>query len=75
MTGLTANEICNILTCFGFPMNIVGTKSRRQYFEDMPDNLIQSGRCSELLTFLFDKSQFVQKLSDVKSKTIMRDCS
>lgn len=69
MPSLTANEICDISTRFGFPMKVVGNKSRRQYFEDMLDNLIQSDRCSELLAFLFDKSQFTRQLSDFPSKT------
>lgn len=70
MPSLTANEICDISTRFGFPMKIIGNKSRRQYFEDMLDNLIQSGRCSELLAFLFDKSQFARKLSCLSTEII-----
>lgn len=69
MPNLTTNKICDISTRFGFPMKIVENKSRWQYFEDMLDNLIQNDRCSDLLTFLFDKSQFVRKLSNVPSKT------
>ena len=64
MPNLTGREICDISTRFGFSMKYVGNQSsRRQYFEDMLDAIIQSGRCSDLLTFLFNKSQFVSKLS------------
>lgn len=63
MPNLTSREICDISTRFGFPMKLVKNKSRRQYFEEMLNALIQSGRCSDLLAFLFDKSQFESKLS------------
>lgn len=70
MPNLTGREICDISTRFNFPMKLVEKKSRLQYFEEMLDALIQNGRCSDLLAFLFDKSQFTSKLSCFSTEII-----
>ena len=69
---LTGSGICDLSTHFGFPMSYEAESniSRRKYFEDMLDHFIQSNRCSELLAFLFGKSQFKEKLSDFPPEKI-----
>ena len=62
---LTGSDICDLSTRFGFPMSYEGNQyTRREYFEKMLDRFIQANRCSELLSFLFAKPQFKEKLSD-----------
>lgn len=70
---LPISEICDISTRFGFSMQcdeecLIYEESQNlhhEYFEKMLDQFIQANCCPQLLTFLFGKSQFKSKLSDL----------
>ena len=71
LPDLTGSGICDLSTRFGFPMSYEGNQyTRREYFEKMLEHFIQANRCSELLTFLFGKPQFKEKLSDFPPEKI-----
>ena len=60
MPRLSGQAICDTSTRLGFPMQYEAESkiSRRKYFEYMLDRFIQEGRCSDLLSYLFDKNRF-----------------
>lgn len=71
MPNLSGKDICDISTAFGFPQSPTG-KSRWQYFEQLLDDCIKTGKAVELLNYLFSPGQFAEKLKgysqDVKNE-------
>ena len=66
MPYLSAPDICEISTLFGFPMTYSWSKvnlSRWQYLNNLFENCINENCCSTLLAYLFDKKQFMTMFS------------
>lgn len=70
---LSGPMLCEISTQFGLPVaygwNGVA-KSRWEYLDDLLEYCIQNHRESDLLSFLFSKGQFVEKLRGYTPETI-----
>lgn len=65
MPYLSGSKLCEISTQFGLPVTYSwngGAKSRWEYLDDLLKYCIDNHRESELLNFLFSKSQFIEKL-------------
>ncbi len=65
MPYLSGPTLCDISNRFGLSVAYKrsgGGPSRWTYLDDLIEYCIQNKRCSELLSFLFSKSQFVDKL-------------
>ena len=65
MPYLSGRTLCEISNKFGLPATYGwsgGAQSRWTYLDDLLDYCIQNKRESDLLSFLFSKSQFVNKL-------------
>ena len=59
---LSGPELCNISTKFGLPVSYGwngGAQSRWVYLDNLFVHCIRNNRCSDLLSFLFSKEQFV----------------
>lgn len=70
---LSGPMLCEISTQFGLPVAYGwngGTKSRWEYLDDLLEYCIQNHRESDLLSFLFSKGQFVEKLRGYTPETI-----
>ena len=75
---LSIRDICDISIRLGFPMQCDEEcliydeilNLRHEYFEKMLDYFIKANRCPDLLAFLFGKSQFQSKLSDLPREKI-----
>lgn len=62
---LSGPMLCQISTQFGLPVSYGwngGAKSRWEYLDDLLEYCIQNHRESDLLSFLFSKGQFIEKL-------------
>lgn len=65
MPYLSGPQICNISNKFGLAATYGwsgGAKSRWMYLDDLFEFCIDNGSGSDLLSFLFSKSQFIEKL-------------
>ena len=69
MPYLSGPAICDISNTFGFPV-IYNSVSRWSYLDDLIKNCIDNNKISELLSYLFSKKQFVDKLKGKKPETI-----
>lgn len=70
---LSGPMLCEISTQFGLPVAYGwngGAKSRWEYLDDLLEYCIQNHRESDLLSFLFSKGQFVEKLRGYTPETI-----
>lgn len=74
MPYMSGPTLCEISNKFGLPVtyNWGGAKSRWEYLNDLLQHCITKNRTSELLAFLFSKSQFIEKLSGHSAATIDR---
>lgn len=73
MPYLSGPKICDISTEFGFPMSYSrngGTLSRWMYMDELMEYSIKNNRISDLLSYLFSKQQFVDKLKGNSPNTI-----
>lgn len=73
MPYLTGPKLCEISTHFGLPTNYYQSDerlSRWKYLENLFEHCVKAGRCSDLLAYLFDKSQFLEKLRGHNPSTI-----
>jgi len=69
MPYLSGPSICDISSTFGFPASYGwngGAQSRWAYLDDLLKHCIDNNKVSDLLTYLFSKHQFIDKL---KGKT------
>lgn len=69
----SGRDLCNICNCFGYPMTYKwgeSNLSRWQYLDMLIDHCINTGRCSELISFLFSKKQFSETLNGLASDEI-----
>ncbi len=70
---LNGPDLCEISTNFGLPVAYKwrgGAKSRREYLDDLLKFCIDHNRASDLLSFLFSKEQFLNKLKGCAPKDI-----
>ena len=70
---LNGPDLCEISTNFGLPVAYKwsgGAKSRWEYFDDLLRFCIDNNRVSDLLSFLFSKEQFANKLRGCTPKDI-----
>lgn len=70
---LSGPVLCEISTQFGLPATYGwngGAKSRWEYLDDLLEYCINNHRESDLLSFLFSKGQFVEKLRGYDSDVI-----
>ena len=70
---LSGSTLCEISTQFGLPTTYSwsgGAKSRWEYLDDLLEYCIKNHRESDLLSFLFSKGQFVEKLKGYSAETI-----
>jgi len=70
---LSGPTLCEISTQFGLPMTYGwsgGAKSRWEYLDDLLEYCIENNKESDLLSFLFSKGQFVEKLKGYTPETI-----
>lgn len=75
MPYLSGPTLCSISTMFGFPMTYSSNGrnlSRWQYLDNLLDDCIKKGKCTDLLAYLFSKEQFGKKLSGHNIKEIER---
>lgn len=73
MPYLSGPTLCDISNRFGLPVSYGwngGVQSRWVYMDDLLAYCIQNGRESDLLSFLFSKGQFVEKLRGQTPETI-----
>lgn len=66
MPYLSGPDLCGICTMFGLPMTYTWkgvNLSRWQYLDKLLDHCIRGNRCSDLLSYLFNKTQFSRLLS------------
>ena len=73
MPYLSGPTLCDISNRFGLPVTYGwngGAQSRWAYLDDLFAHCIQNKRESDLLAFLFSKSQFVDKLKGQKPEVI-----
>lgn len=66
MPYLSGPDLCGLCTMFGLPMTYTwgGTNlSRWQYLDNLLEYCIKENRCSDLLSYLFEKQQFSNLLS------------
>lgn len=73
MPYLSGPTLCDISNRFGLPVSYGwngGAQSRWVYMDDLLAYCIQNGRESDLLSFLFSKGQFVEKLRGHTPETI-----
>lgn len=64
MPYLSGPDLCEISNKFGLPViyGEGGIQSRWRYLDDLLVHCIQNGKVSDLLAFIFSKSQFADKL-------------
>ena len=70
---LSGSRLCEISTQFGLPETYSwngGAKSRGEYLDKLLEYCIENHRESDLLSFLFSKGQFVEKLKGYTPETI-----
>lgn len=70
---LSGPTLCEISTQFGLPVTYGwngGAKSRWEYLDNLLEHCIDNHRESDLLSFLFSKGQFVEKLRGYDSEII-----
>ena len=70
---LSGPDLCEISTSFGLPVSYKwsgGAKSRWEYLDDLLKFCIENNRVSDLLSFLFSKEQFANKLKGYTPKDI-----
>lgn len=70
---LSGPMLCEISTQFGLPVEYCwngGSKSRWEYLDDLLEYCINNQRESDLLSFLFSKGQFTEKLRGYAPETI-----
>lgn len=73
MPYLSGPALCDVSNRFGLPVSYGwngGAQSRWAYMEDLLAHCIQNGYESDLLSFLFSKGQFVEKLRGQTLETI-----
>ena len=66
MPYLSGPDLCGISTLFGLPMSYTWSGvnfSRWQYLDNLLELCIKEDRCSDLLAYLFGKTQFANRLS------------
>lgn len=66
MPYLSGPMICDISNTFGLPVSYSwsgGAQSRWAYMDDLLAHCVQQKRMPDLLSFLFSKSQFIEKLN------------
>ena len=78
MTYLSGPMLCDMSNKFGLPVTYAwngGAQSRWAYMDDLLAHCIQNGHESDLLSFLFSKGQFTEKLRGQTPETIDYDYS
>lgn len=73
MPYLSGPMLCDMSNKFGLPVTYAwngGAQSRWAYMDDLLAHCIQNGHESDLLSFLFSKGQFTEKLSGQTPETI-----
>lgn len=73
MPYLSGPTLCGISNKFGLPVSYGwngGAQSRWAYLDDLLEHCIQNDRVSDLLSYLFSKEQFVDKLQGNNPDTI-----
>lgn len=73
MPYLSGPMLCDMSNKFGLPVTYAwngGAQSRWAYMDDLLAHCIQNGHESDLLSFLFSKGQFTEKLRGQTSETI-----
>lgn len=73
MPYLNGPVLCEVSNKFGLPVFYSwngGSQSRWVYMDDLLSHCIQNGRVSDLLSFLFSKGQFIEKLKGQTPETI-----
>ena len=73
MPYLSGPTLCDISNKFGLPVSYGwngGAQSRWAYLDDLLEHCIQNNRVSDLLSYLFSKGQFVDKLRGNNPDTI-----
>ena len=73
MPYLSGPVLCEISNKFGLPASYGwngGAQSRWAYFDDLLVHCIQNKRVSDLLSYLFSKGQFAEKLKGNTPETI-----
>lgn len=73
MPYLSGPMLCNMSNKFGLPVTYAwngGAQSRWAYMDDLLAHCIQNGHESDLLSFLFSKGQFTEKLRGQTPETI-----
>ncbi len=69
MPYLSGPKLCDISNSFDLPVTY-GSQSRWVYLDDIWAHCISNHRGSDLLSFLFSKKQFTEKLKDHSERTI-----
>ena len=78
MPYLSGPMLCDMSNKFGLPVTYAwngGAQSRWAYMDDLLAHCIQNGHESDLLSFLFSKGQFTEKLRGQTPETIDYDYS
>lgn len=73
MPYLKGSDLCNLSSLFGLPVTYTGgssSLSRWQYLHNLFEHCIKTERCSELLSYMFDKQQFSKMLSGHEATVI-----
>ena len=73
MPYLSGPDLCELSTLFGLPMTYSWggvILSRWQYFDNLFEHCIKENRCSDLLSYLFDKQQFSKMLFEHEADVI-----
>lgn len=66
MPYLSGPDLCGLSSLFGLPVTYTWggvNQSRWQYLDDLFEHCIKAERCSDLLSYIFDKQQFSKMLS------------
>jgi len=69
MPYLSGPDLCSISKRFGLPVTY-GSQSRWGYLDDIWAHCIKNHRESDLLSFLFSKEQFAEKLKGYSKETV-----
>lgn len=73
MPYLKGSQLCDISSVFGLPQSYSwggGNLSRWQYLDELFKFCIQNDKCSDLLSYLFDKRQFQSLFSELDLASI-----
>ncbi len=73
MPYLNGPSLCDLSTMFGLPVTYTwggSNLSRWQYLDNLLNHCVKNNKCSDLLSHLFSKEQFVSSLSGSTPKVI-----